>query len=289
MLNLFGKVSFDASGFTQAMSKMKASAGPAGAQIGQQIRGKMLEAFGAGAAIALFKQSIQRALEVKSGATKLGVGSDQFQALDAVAKAAGMSVDELAKSIEKGGPAADELASAVESARIEMEQTGQLINSETIDNLAALGDKFSQLAGKLAPGLAMLVDWASRIYGFIGRGVTAAVSGGQIVAGQLRGDQAQVQAGRELAREAFSPSGQASSETAVRTAATIAARIAREESSDKEPSGKSAGKAAGRTEVSSLVAAGAIFGGQANTPNRTLEVMNNEVKRIRAIIEKGRD
>ena len=286
MLNLFGKVSFDASGFTNAMAKMKATAGPAGSQIGQQIRGKMLEAFGAGAAIAAFKQTLQKAMDIKSGATKAGVDTSTFQAMAAVADNAGMSVDELIKSMGDGSASAMELSEAVAAAKQEMEDTGRIIDSETVNRLATLGDKLEALFGKIAPGLSWLVDKISSLYNIIGRGVQGAVAGGQIAVGKITGDQSMVQAGRDLAREKFGPQPQ-ESESAVRTAATIAARIARE--SDERTGGTKTKSAEKAQEVSSLVSAGAIFNGGVATQNRTLEKMNSEILRIRQIIEKGRD
>lgn len=288
MLNLFGKVSMDASGFTQAMAKMKATAGPAGAQIGQQIRGKMLEAFGAGAAIALFKSTLQKAMDIKSGATKAGVDSSTFQAMAAVAESAGSSVDELVKIMAEGGDSAIEMADAVAAAKAEMEDTGRIIDGETVNRLSQLGDKLQDLFGKIAPGLAWLVDKVAALYNIIGRGVTAAVAGGQIAFGKVTGDQSMVEAGRSLASEAFGPQ-QPQSDSAVRTAATIAARIARDERDSTGSGSRQQSKQSRAQEVSSLVAAGAIFNGGASSTNKTLETMNAEVARIRKIIEKGRD
>lgn len=287
MLNLLGKVSFDASGFTQGMSKMKAAAGPAGKEIGQQIRGKMLEAFGAGAAIALFKKTIQNAVDIRKGMGATGLDSATFQALKVVADQSGASVEELAKAMEGTGSGADELREAVEAAKAEMESTGRIIDSETVDRLADLGDKMDALLGRLAPAVAMVVDFLSKIYDWVDRMVKAAVAGGQILFGKITGDQAQVQAGRESAREAFAPSTQRE-ESAVRRAARVAAEVTREERN----SGASGTRAATDKgpQVSSLVAAGAIFNrslGADSPQQKTLDTMKNEIARIRSIIEKG--
>lgn len=288
MLNLFGRLSFDGSSFTKAMAGMKAAAGPAGASIGQQIRGKMLEAFGAGAAIALFKKTIENAVSIRAGATKTGLDTSTFQALEAVAKNAGMSVDELAKIMAEGGDAGKELADAVAAARDEMESTGQLIDGETIDRLADLGDRFQQLFGRIAPGLAWIVDWLGRIYDIVGRGVQAAVGGAQTLFGQATGDSAMTEAGRELAREAFQSGGDRQ-ESALRSAARTAARLAREES-ERETGGTSSRRGGGERapEVSSLVAAGAVFGGRSEV-SRTQEMINQNVQRIVQMLQRGRD
>ncbi len=286
MLNLFGKVSFDSSGFTQAMSKMKATAGPAGKEIGQQIRGKMLEAFGAGAAIALFKKTVQNALDIRKGMASTGLDSAMFQALKVVADQSGASIDELAKIMEGSGDGADDLRSAVEAARAELEATGRIIDGETVDQLANLGDKMEALLGRLAPAVALVVDFLSRIYDWVDRMVKAAVAGGQILFGKITGDQAQVQAGQQSAREAFAPNANRE-ESAVRRAARLAAEVTRDDRERSTSARHSSDKA---PQVSSLVAAGAIFnrGMDSNNPQqRILDVMSKEIARIRSIIEKG--
>lgn len=288
MLNLLGKVSFDASGFTQGMSKMKAAAGPAGKEIGQQIRGKMLEAFGAGAAIALFKKTIENATKIRQGATKFGTDAATFQTMSTVADKAGASVDELFRVIEDGGPAADSLSEAMMAAQEELRNTGQLIDDETVQRLSNLGDKIDALLGRFSPLVAEIVDGLETLWEKGQKWMDRAVMGGQIAYGQIMNKPEHVQAGRNAAYESFSGTGQPeNSVSAVRAAAEIAAKIA----SDPEKRGASGRSASARSpEVSSLVAAGAIFNrslGADNPQQKTLDTMKNEIARIRSIIEKG--
>ena len=288
-LNLFGKLGFDASSFTRAMAGMKAAAGPAGSQIGQQIRGKMLEAFGAGAAIALFKKSIDNAMNIRSGAMKSGLDTSTFQALEAVAKNAGSSVEELVKILAEGGPEADTLREALAAAQDELTRTGQIIDSDTVKKLAELGDKMQAAFGRVAPILAQIIDWIMTLGDWIGRGVDAAVAGAQIAYGQAFGDAAQVQAGREGAREAFAARPEAE-QSAVRAAAETAARIVRE---DRNSSGGGGGRGGSRPghsmPISGLVAAGAQINVGVPARYPALDVMARETRRIRELVERPRD
>ena len=223
---LFGKVSLDNSGFAKALGGAKASIGPVTEGIGKQIRGKMLEAFSATGAVMLFSKSIQRALEIRSGSTKAGVDTSTFQAIEAVAKRAGVSVEDVTAAMAASGPAADELTAAVGAAKAEMEDTGRIISGDVVQRMAQLGDKLGDLFGRIQPGLVWFVDILTKLYDIVGRGVGAAVAGGQMVLGKLTGDSAMVQAGQESAREAFAPGGD-SGQTSVSKAAELAAAAAR--------------------------------------------------------------
>ena len=215
---LFGKVSLDNSGFAKALGGAKASIGPVTEGIGKQIRGKMLEAFSATGAIMLFSKSIQRALEIRSGATKAGVDTSTFQAIEEVAKRAGISVEDVTAAMDGSGQSAYELRDAVEAAKMEMEDTGRIVGGDVVQRMAELGDKLGDLFGRIQPGLVWFVDVLTKLYDIVGRGVGAAVAGGQIAIGKITGDDAMVQAGRDLAREAFSGSDEPRSQSSVNRA-----------------------------------------------------------------------
>lgn len=288
MLNLLGKVSFDASGFTQAMSKMKATAGPAGKLIGDQIRGKMLEAFGAGAALALFKKQLQSAVEIKSGATKFGTSTTTFQTLATVANQAGTSVEELVKILDDGGPASDQLRSALESAQEELQKTGQIIESDTVEKLAKTNERLASVFGRVTPiitnAMAFLFDVVESAYKLF---VALPIAAGAKVAGDLFGNKRLSEAGRMMAKDALTPIG-GDSKSAVSDAAVTAAAFAMDRADERQSAKRSV---ADKTpQVSSLVAAGAIFNrslGPDNPQQKTLDTMRSEITRIRSIIEKG--
>lgn len=288
MLNLFGKVSMDASGFTQAMAKMKATAGPAGAQIGQQIKGKMLEAFGAGAAIALFKSSLEKAVEIKKGAIKSGLDTTTFQALSTVAEDAGSSVEELIKILEQGGPEADDLSTALKDAQEELVKMGRIIDEDAVKSLAGLSAMMEMAFGRVAPVMSKTIDFLLKLYE-VGSALTQATVGlGARAVGSFLGNNALAQAGNAVGLEALS--GHAafageSKKSSIEIASEAAARAVRGDGGSFRQSSKH-GK---QLDVSSLVAAGAIFNGGTSSTNKTLETMNAEVARIRKIIEKGRD
>ena len=287
MLNLLGKVSFDASGFTQAMSKMKSSAGPAGKEIGQQIRGKMLEAFGAGAAIALFKNTIKNALDIRKGATSSGLDTSTFQVLKRISDESGASIEDLSKALDDAAPASDELRNAIAAARDEMERTGQIIDSETVDQLAKLSDQMQELFGRLAPGLAMLVGFLASLYEITSKFVQLNTAALITAIGVRYFNKNLIQTGVELGSEAFvksDPEG----ESALRRASNIAAASSRDNKNKEAGQSRSSGDKS--PQVSSLVAAGAIFNrslGPDNPQQKTLDTMKNEIARIRSIIEKG--
>lgn len=286
--SLFGKVSLDNSGFTKALGGMKASVGPLGSTIGQQLRGKMLEAFGAAGAIRLFKSSIERSLEIRSGASKAGVDTSTFQAIEATAKRAGLSVEDVTKAMEETGPAAEELRLAVEAAKVEMEDTGRIISGDVVQRMAELGDKFSELFGRIQPGLVWLVDWAARIYDIVGRGVTGAVAGAQILMGQLTGDKAGVQAGRELAGEAFGKSGE-KSQSALTFASEVAAAAvkASRDAEKKQPAKEKAARDAA-LPISQLVQVGGLLRPGMNSIS-VQQQMADRLRNIETLIRGAKD
>ena len=274
--SLWGKLGLDVTPFQQGLAKAKASVTPAAAKMGEQIRGKMLEAFGAAGAIALVKKSVENAMRIVQGSTKAGVDTSTFQAMDAVAKRAGLSIEDLTEVIKNGGPAADDLKSAIESAKQEMEDTGQLIEGTTVKRIAELGDKMEQLFGKIAPGLAWMVDWLGKIYDIAGRGVGAAVSGAQILWGKLTGDQSMVQAGKENAYGYFNDKT-TSDQSKVQAAAEIAAEAVRK-SKDKKPERS---EKPPKLDASSLVQSGGLLSSNRGTAvNPAMDQLVNNTREI---------
>jgi hypothetical protein len=89
------KIGADITGFMTAMGKVKAATAPIGMQIGQQLRGKILEGFGVGGAIAMIKSQLGRAREIDIGASSLGVDTSTFQSLEKIAERSGVSMEAL--------------------------------------------------------------------------------------------------------------------------------------------------------------------------------------------------
>lgn len=227
VLSLMAKIGADITGFMTAMGKVKAATAPIGMQIGQQLRGKILEGFGVAGAISMIKNQLGRARDIDIGASSLGVDTSTFQALEKIAQRSGVSMETLVEEMNSGSEAGQDLANAVAAVRQEMEGTGQLIDEGTLARINEFNDKLSQLFGRLAPGLAMLVDILGTIYGFMQRITDFAVGLGIAGAALIGGNPDLLQTGVEQMTEAVNGTGEPEPTSAVGDAVDQARRLRR--------------------------------------------------------------
>lgn len=236
VLSLMAKVGADITGFMTAMGKVKAATAPIGTQIGQQLRGKILEGFGVAGAIGMIKSQLSRAREIDIGASSNGVSTSTYQALEKIAERSGKSIGELVEEMNSGGEAGQEFADAVAAVRDEMEGTGQLIDEATIQRINDFNDKLSQMFGRLAPGFAFIIDSLIKVYDFLKRVADFVVGMGIAGAALIGGNAEMVQAGVEQMTEATSGTGEQDPTSAVGDAVDRARRIRRREREGRDSS-----------------------------------------------------
>lgn len=282
---LHGKVQVDNQGMYRALKGMQATVGPMGKQIGQQLRGKILEAFGVGGGIAIVKKSLQNAFDLRKEAGGLGVATDTLQTLQTLMDQTGASVEDMIAKMTSGTSEGDAFAEAVKKMNDQLLEQGRIIDSGTVDKLANTFEKLAQLMGRIAPGIAWVTDKLVQLYDLGSKGVEAAVAGAQIAYGKLTGDTAHEQAGKELAGEAFSPSKpQEVQNTPEANARALASAIAAENRKEKAKTGGTQKESFERMGVSSDTAVGRFFspGNSMSARDTQLALLNRTVADINA-------
>jgi hypothetical protein len=297
---IFGKVSVDGSALNQIAAQTKAAFAPAAMNVGQQFKAGIMQYISAGAIGASVKKTIDAAMDIRSGANKAGVDTDRYQTMKRVADDAGESVDTLVQILKDGGTPAEELTENLKKAEEQMKATGQIVESETVKNLAELGDKLKDLFGKIAPILSWVIDKLSEAYQNLSKLANLAVAGGTILWGKITGDKDLVQSGREHARETVNsithPESKDSSPSATAKAANdIAAEKSDQERranlrklmDDNRKKEEDRMKHPAVLPVSSLTAAGAIFGPMMRAGgNPQIDESNRYLRAIEAKIGK---
>lgn len=206
---IFGKVSVDGSALKQVASQAKAAFAPVGDNIGQQLKGQIMNYLGGAAIAAAVKKTIENATEIRAGANKAETGTDRFQVMKRVADDAGESVDTLVQILKDGGAPAEELAKNLADAEEQMKATGQIIDDQTVQRLAELGDKIKDLMGKLAPFFGSVLDWAQKLYAMGAKGADLATGKATSWIGKIgklfgiSGSENLIQAGQEQFDEAM--------------------------------------------------------------------------------------
>lgn len=231
---LLGKIGLDTTGFTRGLAGMKNAAGPAAAQIGTQIRGKILEAFGAGAALAIFKSTLQKAFEIQKEAGKSGINTEEYQALKLVADQTGESIDTLAEKLRvsklEGGGFADEVRRAAD----ELLAMGNAIPEETIQSLANSYERIQSIVAKLAPAIATGIEMLDKFLNQGSRGMEILVGEVQEAYGRYAKKPELIQAGLEM-QTGLTFDGQPSSSESKKSAIqSLRERIAEERRLEQE-------------------------------------------------------
>lgn len=281
---LFGKVQVDNQGVYRAFQGMKTAVGPAGKQIGQQLRWKILEAFGAAGGIAIFKKSLQKAFDLRKDAGGLGIATDTLQTLQILADQTGASIESMVEKMASGTTEGDAFAEAVKKMNEQMLEQGRIIDSGTVGKLANAFEKIAQLMGRIAPGIAWVTDKIVQLYDLASKGVEHVVGSVQSAYGRYRGDEAMTQAGEELRNEAFSdskPEVQSTPETEARVLATAIAKADRENKS-KDHVSKASSDRNVSLPVSSDTGVGRFFGApnQQSATQNQLQLLNSTVADI---------
>lgn len=286
-MSLMAKIGADITGFMAAMGKIKAAAAPAGKQIHDQLRGKVLEAFGVGGAISMVKSQLQRAREIDIGSSSLGVDTSTFQALQRIAERSGVSMESLVEEMNSGSAAGRDFADAVAAVREEMESTGQLIDQETLSRINAFNDKMSQLFGRLAPGLAMIVDFLGKLYAFGERIANFAVGLGMTVYGQFTGQSQYEQGGLDTMEDAFNGVQDEASLSGIGDAVDRARQIRKHNKSG----GSSSSGSYRPLDVSAATSVGGyrnpMFSMSAENWQAELRAMNSNLRDINASLRRG--
>lgn len=288
---IFGRVAMDGRSVSQAFTRMGAAAAPAGKKIGEQLRGAILSVVGAGAGVALFKRQLENAFNIRRDAGRAGIDTSTFQVLKRISDETGASIEDLTERLRDGGPAGDEFRQAVADATAEMLNAGQIIDSDTVQKLAELRDKMTDLFARLAPGLAWLVEGLIKLYDIVDKFVHRFYGLITMGVGRIRGDADWEQAGREMweGRQTQEQSSERTGEDARRIAREMA-RAAAEEGRQTRSQGGERRAAPGAMQVSGATSVGASFAPVvALTPmERHLILLNRQVADIRRNTMAGR-
>lgn len=289
--SIMGRLALDTTAFTRGLAGAKNSVGPAASQIGQQFKGKLLEALGAGALIATTKATLQKAFDVRRESGRSGVGTEEYQTLKRIADQTGESVDVLAEKLRvaklEGGSFADD----VKRASDELLAMGVIIADDKIQNLANLFQKIADITATMAPAIAGLLDGFLQ-FQKIGTGVFESLIGNaQMFYGMLTGKSHLIEAGQQMMSEAGQPqeASSAGGKTAVDSLKEQIARDREVEQWWKDVGGDEAQKerkkgAMGKFErptVSSLTQ----VGGYANSAIAQRRQVDDDVHQIRTLVQ----
>ena len=275
---LHGKVQDDNQGMYRALKGMQAAVGPMGKQIGQQLRGKMLEAFGVGGGIAVVKKSLQNAFDLRKEAGGLGIATDTLQTLKTLADQTGASVEDMVTKMGSGTAEGDAFSEAVKKMNEQLLEQGRIIDSGTVDKLANTFEKIAQLMGRVAPVIAQVTDGLIAVFDWLTR------QGDKLVGSwnALRSNDPDVQqAGLEQIAEGENPPPQEVANTPETQARVLASAIAAEsrKKNDKTTGGTKSDGDMKWLDAGSNVAVGRYFGpsNSSSAREKQLELLNRTV------------
>lgn len=225
--SLFGKVGLDVSGFYKGMNQMKVSAAPLGKQVGEQMRGAILGAVGAGALVSGVKAALKRAFDIRRDSTKLGISEELYQTLKVVADQTGVSVETMVEQMNAGTEAGKEFAAAVEALNAQLLQQNAILDGDNVKKLAGYQDKLDALTSKLGVGFGWLAGVAGDVMDAGTKAASLAASGGMNLWGRMTGNKSLVQAGQEMAYETVNEKTD-QTDAAMTTAKAMAIEFARQ-------------------------------------------------------------
>lgn len=282
---LHGKVQVDNHGMYRALKGMQATVGPMGKQIGQQLRGKMLEAFGVGGGISIVKRSLQNAFDIRKEAAGLGVATDTLQTLRVLSDQTGASIEDMVSKMTSGTAEGNALAEAVRLMNEQLLEQKRIIDSGTVAKLSEAFEKIAQLMGRVAPVIAQVTDGLIAVFDWLTR------QGDKLVGSwnALRSNDPDVQqAGLEQIAEGENPPPQEVANTPETQARVIASAIAAEsrKEKDKTTGGTKSDGDMKWLDAGSNVAVGRYFGSSVagSKSERSLETMNKTLADINSKI-----
>ncbi len=200
--SLIGKVGLDVSGFHQGLAKLGGAAAPLGKQVGDQMRGAILGAVGAGALVSGIKASLKKAFDIRKDSTKLDLTPELFQTLDVLQGQTGTSVEAMVEQMRSGTDAGNEFAAAVEALNAQLLEQNAILDGENVKKLAGYQDKLESLTAKLGVGFGWMAGLAADVVDYGTRAAEQAAGLGMSAFGAVTGDKAMFRGGLEMADDA---------------------------------------------------------------------------------------
>lgn len=203
MISMMGVLGLDTRPFVRAIRGVKSAVKPAGAEIGREFSSTFMRYVGLRDFIGLTKDMFKKAADIKKGATKVGVSSDEYQQLQRVSEQTGVSIESMTEDILLNADASEEMKESLKAAMKEAEDLGGVIASDDIEKLTQAWEKLTALFGRLAPLVATVTTGLIHAYDFGAKMVEGAVGDVYAAVGQVMGDKEMQQAGEEISKEVF--------------------------------------------------------------------------------------
>lgn len=291
--SILGKVELDSSGFYRGMTRLKAGAAPLGKQIGQQMRGAIMNVFGAAAFIGSIRRVLGKAFDIRSGAGKLGIDSEVFQTLETLSAQTGTGIDEMVEAMNSGTTSGLAFAEAVSQLNTQLRENSEILTNDQVRDLASMQDELNKLEAKVAPAIGGAAKVFGGLYDIVSKGINLATAGGMTAFGMLTGNKALTRAGREMSYETtHGPTDSESDQKnqIAETARTLATEIGKKTREQSNSGGTTTEKKSlldGRLPVSGDTQVGRYFGNasgmrsqrdmQLELISRTLDSINTKI------------
>lgn len=158
--NITGGFIFDTEALSRGAQRVTREFGALGTRVAHSFRERIVSTIGAAGVVWAIKKELEKANKVTMDAAKLGVNTEEMQTIQHLAEQTGNSVEELANKFIEAKASGTEFAQEVGDAMKQLRDTGLIMTSEDVANMAKAYQSIVQLQAKAAPivsGLATAV------------------------------------------------------------------------------------------------------------------------------------
>lgn len=158
--NITGGFIFDTEALSRGAQRVTREFGALGTRVAHSFRERIVSTIGAAGVVWAIKKELEKANKVTMDAAKLGVNTEEMQTIQHLAEQTGNAVEELANKFIEAKASGTEFAQEVGDAMKQLRDTGLIMTSEDVANMAKAYQSIVQLQAKAAPivsGLATAV------------------------------------------------------------------------------------------------------------------------------------
>ena len=168
---------FDTEGLSRGVQKVTKEFNTLGTRIAHSFRERIVSTIGAAGVTWAIKKELEKANKVAMDSAKYGLSAEEFQTIQHLAEQTGNSVEELANQFILAKTSGTDFAKKVGDAMKQLRDSGGIMSSEDVAQMAKAYQAIAQLQAKAAPLVSGLATGLSETINEVGGNKGGVLSG----------------------------------------------------------------------------------------------------------------